>query len=157
MSGGRLFVLALLAIVIKGGLAMVPMIAPFADPLLVVSVLAALGGKRWVALLTGLLLGGLQDAVFGQWLGLHAFSQMTIAFALSLLATRMDMIQPFPAVLALMLAAVADWGIQIGLALLFHRAADVVPGPWIWVFAVAVNALIGLFFYRLAIRQGSHS
>jgi cell shape-determining protein MreD len=147
--------LGFLAVLLKAGLAMVPPVAPLADPLLVLAVLAALPGRRWLALGTGLVTGALDDAMFGQWLGLHAFSQMTIAFALSVIASKVDMLQPLPALLAMGLAALVDWGIQIGLAALFNRSADVIPAWYVWTAAVVVNTMLGLLFYRLAARRGS--
>ena len=112
-------------------------------------------GRRWAAMFTGLVLGAFEDAMFGPWLGLHAFSQMTIAFTLSIIASKVDMLQPFPAMLAMTVAALADWGIQIGLAALFNRTADVVPGPFLWLAAVAANTIVGILFYRLVARRGS--
>lgn len=147
--------LGLLGVALKAGLAMVPPIAPLADPLLVVAVLAALPGRRWLALTTGLVTGALDDAMFGQWLGMHAFSQMTIAFTLSVIASKVDMFQPLAALLAMSVAAAADWGLQIGLAALFNRSADVIPPWFVWGSAIVLNALLGLLFYRLAARRGS--
>ncbi len=155
MTGWKLLLLGVLGLVIKAVLAMVPPIAGLADPLLVIAVFAALPGRRWTALWVGLVTGALDDALFGQWLGLHAFSHMTIAFSLSLIASRMDMAQPFPALFALGASALADWGIQVGLAVLFNRSADAVPGFWIWTAAVLVNTLLGVIFYRLAARRGT--
>lgn len=150
-----LLLLGLFGLVIKAVLAMVPPIAGLADPLLIIAVFAALPGRRWTALWIGLITGLLDDALFGQWLGLHGFSHMTIAFLIAFVASKMDMIQPFPALLALAGASLADWGLQVGLAVLFNRAADAVPGPWIWAGAVLANMLLGVMFYRLAVRRGS--
>lgn len=86
---------------------------------------------------------------------MHAFSLMTIGFALAIAATKVDLLQPIPAMLAMAVAALADWGIQIGLAALFNRTADVVPGPFIWLAAVALNTIVGIVFYRLVARRGS--
>ena len=153
----KLLLLGVLAVFLKALVAMVPPIAPFADPLLVVSVFGALGGKRWPALLTGLVCGLLDDALFGQWLGLHAFSQMTIAFALSFAAAKVDMLYALPAMLAMLAAALADWAIQLSLALLFSRSAGAIPGPLVWLAAVAINTALGLLFFKLAARRGSLS
>jgi rod shape-determining protein MreD len=157
VSGWKLLLLGLFGLVIKAVLAMVPPVAGLADPLLVIAVFAALPGRRWTALWVGLVTGLLDDALFGQWLGLHAFSHMTIAFSLALIAARMDMVQPFPALFALAGAALADWGIQVGLAVLFNRSADAVPGVWIWTGAVLVNTMLGVLFFRLVARRGTLS
>jgi hypothetical protein len=92
--------------------------------------------------------------LFGQWLGLHAFSQMTIAFALALAASRVDLLQPVPALCAVALASLVDWGLQVGLAALFNRSVDVVPGPLYWLGAVAVNTVVAFLFLRLFTRRG---
>ena len=60
MSAWRLLLLGVLALAIKTGLALVPPLAPLADPLLVVAVLAALSGRRWSSMLTGLATGALE-------------------------------------------------------------------------------------------------
>lgn len=150
MSTWKLALLGLLALALKAGLAMVPQLVPLADPLLVVAVFSALGGQRWLAMGAGLLAGGMEDALFGQWLGLHAFSQMTIAFSLALIAARVDLLQPAPALLAVALASLCDWGVQVGLAALFNRPMDVVPGPLFWLAAVVLNTIIAFLFLRLA-------
>ncbi len=154
MNLWKLGLLGLLALALKAGLAMVPQIAALADPLLVVAVLSALGGRRWLAIGAGLTAGSLEDALFGQWLGLHAFSQMTIAFTLALAATRVDLLQPAPALLAVALASLCDWGIQVALAALFNRSVDVVPGPLFWLAAVVVNTILAFLFLRLFSRRG---
>jgi rod shape-determining protein MreD len=155
MNAWRLLLLGVLAVAVKTGLALVPPLAPLADPLLVVAVLAALSGRRWPAMLTGLATGVLDDALFGQWLGVHAFSQMTIAFVLALIAVRVDMLQAPAVLLAVATASLADWGIQAGLAALFDRSVDVVPGPLVWIGAAIVNTAIGFFFFRIGARRRS--
>lgn len=145
----KLLLLGVLALGMKAGLAMVPPLAPLADPLLIVAVFAALPGDRWQALITGLAAGALDDALFGKWLGLHSFSQMAIAFGFCFIAAKVDLMQQFPALLAVALASLLDWGIQVGLALLFNRSAEVVPGPGYWLAAALINVVIAWLFYRL--------
>lgn len=62
MTAGRIAALALLAVIVRAALALVPQVGWMIDPLLAVTVLAAISGRRWQGLLTGLILGAISDA-----------------------------------------------------------------------------------------------
>jgi cell shape-determining protein MreD len=126
-----------------------PGIAVVVDPLLVVAALAALPGRPALAILGGLVTGGLQDAWNATWYGEHTLTHLVIAYAASLIAGRMDLLGPLPAVLVVALATVSDWGLQLALRFLFDREVGQIPGAVWWLMAILANSATGLILHRL--------
>lgn len=124
-------------------------IALVIDPLLVVAVLGALPGRPSLALSIGLLTGALQDAWNSSWYGEHTFTHLVVAYLLSLLAQRMDLIGVLPAAAAVACATLADWGLQVGLRALFDRPLGAVPSTLFWGLAVLANTALALAFHRV--------
>ncbi len=121
------------------------------DPLLVVAVIATLPGRPGPALAAGLVTGLLEDAWAGGWLGQHALIHAIVAYVLSIVAARVDLVQLRPAMLALIAASVADWGLQLALAVMFGRSVGEVPGATVWILAVFGNTMLGLVVRRIAL------
>jgi len=121
------------------------------DPLLVVAVIATLPGRPGAALGAGLLTGILEDAWAGGWFGQHALTHATVAYLLSILAARVDLVQLRPAMLALVVASVADWGMQLSLAVMFGKSLGDPPGATAWSIAIVGNTLLGLVVRRVAV------
>ncbi|RMG48938.1 MAG: hypothetical protein D6718_00700 [Acidobacteria bacterium] len=144
MSALRLGALALGALALSAVMSYVAPSGLRLDPLLVVAVLAALGGRRGTAIGAGLLTGLLEDAWVRDLFGQRAFTHMVAAYAVALLGSRLDLTQTFPAAAAYAAATVADWGLQIGLAALFDRPVGELPGVGIWTAAAVGNMLLGL-------------
>jgi cell shape-determining protein MreD len=119
------------------------------DPLLVAAALGALPGRPPVALAIGLISGALQDAWNSSWYGEHSFTHLVIAYALTILAQRMDLLGLLPALIAAACATLADWGLQVGLRMLFDRPLGVVPPAFMWGIAVLANTAIALPMHRL--------
>lgn len=122
------------------------------DPLLAVAVVAALPGRPGAALAAGLLTGLAEDAWRGDWIGQQALIHATVTWVLALVAARVDLVQSRPATLALLAAPVANWGLEIALALLFDRPLGDAPRPSRWAIAAAGTALVGLLARRVALR-----
>lgn len=125
-------------------------LAMVTSPFLVVTVLAALPGRLqrafWAAIVTGVL----ADAWTGRWYGEFTFVHLLIAFTLAMIARWVDLVQFFPAALSLAAATAAAWGIDIALVSAFDHPVGELPGPALWLAAMVVNTVIGLFAWRLA-------
>lgn len=124
-------------------------IALVVDPLLVVAVLGALPGRPSLALTVGLITGALQDGWNSTWYGEHTFTHLVVAYLVSLLAQRMDLIGMLPAAAAVACATLADWGLQVGLRALFDRPLGAVPSMLFWGLAVLANTGLALAFHRV--------
>ncbi|MBP7148659.1 MAG: hypothetical protein KBD01_14065 [Acidobacteria bacterium] len=154
MNSTSLLVLTLVAVAILALAGAWPPAAEVLNPLLCVTVLAALPGRALPAMLVGLATGFIVDAWTTLWFGQHAFTHMWVGYVLAFIAARMDMVQAGPAALALALGTAAELGLGVGLRALFDKPVDTTPGPWIWVAAVAANTALGLVFLRFASRRG---
>ncbi len=124
------------------------------DPLLVVALVAAFPGRGRPALLVGLLAGLVDDAAFGDWFGCHGLVDMTLAWALALLAGFMDFGQAFPRGVAIFCGSLAAWGLELGLVALFDLPPGPVPGIGTWLAMAALNTLLGLAVAGWAGRRG---
>lgn len=143
-----LILATLVALGLRALTGMWPGIALVFDPLLVVSALAALPGRPWLALVAGLLTGAIEDAWSGGWYGQNAFTHVVTAYLLALIAQRMDLLGWLPAALVVGVATLADWGLQLGLYTLFDRPFGTVPAAVVWGLAVVANTFAGLLFHR---------
>ena len=143
------FAVAVLAV--QALLGFLPDVLRGVDPLLALAVVAALPGRPGAALAAGLLTGLTEDAWRGDWVGQQALIHSSITWALALVAARVDLVQLRPATLALVLAAIASWGLEIALALLFDRPLGQPAGPARWILAAAGTMVIGLVLRRIAL------
>jgi hypothetical protein len=98
-----------------------------------------------------LLTGLAEDAWRGDWIGQQALIHATITWGLALVAARVDLVQSRPATLAFLLAAIASWGFEVVLALLFDRPLGQPAGPARWILAAAGTMLVGLVLRRIAL------
>lgn len=150
MNQRRLLIVAVGAVLLRWLISLWPALAAIANPLLAVTVVATLPGRPVPAMAIGVATGLAQDLWTGRWMGQHAFSHLVVAYLVSLVASRMDMVGWVPAAIVLFLGALADWGILVGLTALFDRNVFGVPGPFAWLIMAVVNVLFGLAFFALA-------
>ena len=141
------------ALALRALIGLLPEPLRLADPLLAVAVVASLPGRPGVAIAAGLLTGFLEDGWSGGWFGQQALSHMVIAFLLSMLAARVDLVQIRPALLVLASAVFADWGIQLLLAVVFDRSVGTPPGVVAWIVTALATAAFGLLVRRFALRD----
>lgn len=143
MRGGSVLVLALVALALRALSGLWPPIGSLFDPLLMVAVLAGLTGRTGFAMGSALFVGLLSDAWSSAWFGQAAFSCLVIAYVLAWLARRIDLNETLPALIAMIAASFASWGLQVGLSELFDHQTGTLPGPTAWIAAAALNTLFG--------------
>jgi rod shape-determining protein MreD len=155
MSGPRLLLLTLLALAVEILASLWPSTGRLLDPLLVVAILAALGGRTGLALAAGLLTGFVEDFWSTHWIGENAFTHATVAYLVALSALRVDLGEPLPAGTVLVLGSLFEWGLHVALTALFGQPQGRLPDPWVWLVAAVLNAVLGLLLYRLLRRRTS--
>lgn len=151
MSPRVLIVWSLLALALRALLGVLPDALGRIDPLLAVAVVAALPGRPGLAIGAGLLTGLLDDGWTGGWLGQQALIHMVIAYALALLAARVDLVQIRPATIVLLLSLFADWSMQLLLAAMFDRSVGIPPGVATWMVAACGTVVVGLIVRHTAL------
>jgi cell shape-determining protein MreD len=155
LSARALIVWSLLALALRALVGVLPEALGRIDPLLAVAVVAALPGRPGLAIGAGLLTGLLDDGWTGDWFGQQALIHMVIAYALSLLAARVDLVQIRPATIVLLLALFADWSMQLLLAAMFDRSVGAPPGAVNWLIAACGTVVVGLIVRRAALGEAS--
>ncbi len=150
MNRRVLLIVAAGAVLLRWLISLWPALAAIANPLLAVTIVAALPGRPIPAMGLGVATGLAQDLWTGRWMGQHAFSHLVVAYLVSLIASRMDMVAWVPAAIALFLGAFLDWGLLVGLTAMFDRNVSGVPGPLAWLIMSLVNVVTGLVFFAIA-------
>lgn len=123
------------------------------QPLLIVAGLAALSGKSGLAISAALLTGALADGWSARWLGQNAFTHLVLAYPISLLARRFDLLEPAPAAIVLALLGPLAWSVEIGLCRFFDVPLQGGQGWLNWLSVSFVNALVGFAIYRVLRRR----
>jgi cell shape-determining protein MreD len=144
------FALAVAAVLLRWLMGLWSPLAAYANPLLAITIVATLPGLALPAMGVGIATGLAQDVWTGRWFGQHAFAHLVVAYLLSLVSSRMDMVGWVPAAIALLVGSLVDWGILVGLSALFDRRVAGVPGPGAWAIMALANVAIGLVFFALA-------
>lgn len=142
--------LAVAAVLLRWLMGLWPPLAAYANPLLAITIVATLPGLALPAMGVGIATGLAQDVWTGRWIGQHAFAHLVVAYLLSLVSSRMDMVGWVPAAIALLVGSLVDWGILVGLSALFDRGVAGVPGAVEWAIMALVNTALGLAFFALA-------
>jgi rod shape-determining protein MreD len=117
------------------------------DFFLLIVVHYAITRPRMTGLLTGAAVGLVQDGFRGQLLGYQAFVKTGVALAVGGLGARFMLTQPFPRLLALLLATVADIAIStvLSLATGLPRPMDPAEAGW----RLLLQPPLGLAIYTL--------
>ncbi len=153
MRGGAVVILALVALGLRALGGLWPPIGTVFDPLLMVAVLAGLTGRSGFAMASAVFAGLLSDAWSSAWFGQSAFAYLVIAYVLAWLARRIDLNETLPALIAMVVASVASWGLQVGLTELFDHRVGTLPAPATWMAAAALNTLFGALAAHLVRRR----
>ena len=143
MRGQAVLVLGLVALGLKALSGLWPALTAGFDPLLMVSVLAALSGRTGFAMASALFTGALSDAWSSAWFGQAAFTHLVIAYVLAWLARRVDLNETLPALVAMVAASLASWGLQVGVTELLDHRTGTLPAASSWMAAAVLNALFG--------------
>jgi cell shape-determining protein MreD len=151
MKAGVVFVLTLVCLGLRVLLGVFEPSEGAFDPLLVIAVLAALPGRDGRAIFGGLLTGVVKDAWLARWYGQYSLSHLVIAFVLGRVAATVDLLQTLPVLISLVLATLADRGLQLLLAAMFGRPASF-PGVLALGLALAGNVVLGWILLALARR-----
>ncbi len=138
---------------VLGGLQ--PTLGRLVDPLLLVAVLAALTGRTGAAFAVALVTGFLADGWSSRWIGEQALTHLLIAYPLALLARRVDLLAPVPALLMLTAASPAAWTIGLGIAALLDVPTGSGAGIAPWIATALVNGLLGFAAYEVLRRRGA--
>jgi rod shape-determining protein MreD len=136
------------------GVAISPHFPQLVDPFLVVLVWYAMRTGPIGAELLGTVTGLLQDAISGGLLGLHAFADTIVAYAVSLAAQRVVVGQQAVRVLIFAVAALVQ---QLVLAGLLAAMLDQPPLPSVGgvVAKVVTSSLLGALFISMETRARS--
>ncbi|GEM_PF-6615269 len=156
MTAGRWFGLLVAALVFESLSGAIGAVTPwgfwlrlFFSPFLALAILAALQGKAGSAMAVAVVAGLLHDAWFSGWYGESAFCFLVVAFLISRIASRFDLLQLFPAGAALFLGAAADRALRSGLAGMFDLPEGDPGSHWFWVVRAVGTVILGLLVLPL--------
>lgn len=149
MSARVLATLLAIALLLEVAAGLTPSFGRLFEPLLIVAGLTALTGRPWLAIAGALLSGGLADGWSARWFGLNTFTHLVIAFPISSLARRFDLLAPVPAAIVLALIGPLSWWVEIALCAFFDVPRVDSPGWLAWISLAAVNGTAGFAAYRV--------
>ncbi|MFQ5767499.1 MAG: rod shape-determining protein MreD [Acidobacteriota bacterium] len=146
----------LLAVVATVALAViVPRAQDWIDFFLIATVYYAITRSRTTGLWMGAACGLTADVLTSQVLGFQAFVKTAMAYLVGRMGARFMLDQPFPQILALLLATLLDGAVAALLS--FMSGLPVVLGPGTLLWRSMCNSLLGLMIYRVAGRQAGPS